>query len=134
MGVDTAALDRQVAEKRAKKEAERAAEMSYAEEQRQIRRVLEMNLLEERQQQQQDRMEVAQVVQVQRDPTLTREWDLNNPDSLKNEQAPRVGDFDPRCGPSSLQMFSGETWQSMAGQLKNYKQCQTWCYNTCATC
>jgi hypothetical protein len=108
LGVDTAALDRQVAEKRAKKEAERAAEMSYAEEQRQIRRVLEMNLLEERQQQQQDRMEVAQVVQVQRDPTLTREWDLNNPDSLKNEQAPRVGDFDPRCGPSSLQMFSGE--------------------------
>ena len=47
LGVDTAALDRQVAEKRAKKEAERAAEMSYAEEQRQIRRVLEMNLLEE---------------------------------------------------------------------------------------
>ena len=108
LGVDVAALDRQVAEKRAKKEAERAAEMSYAEEQRQIRRVLEMNLLEERKQQQQDRMEVAQVVQVQRDPTLTREWDLNNPNALKNEQPPRVGDFDPRCGPSSLQQFSGE--------------------------
>ena len=91
-----------------RKEAERAAEMSYAEEQRQIRRVLEMNLLEERKQQQQDRMEVAQVVQVQRDPTLTREWDLNNPNALKNEQPPRVGDFDPRCGPSSLQQFSGE--------------------------
>ena len=108
LGVDVAALDRQVAEKRARKEAERAAEMSYAEEQRQIRRVLEMNLLEERKQQQQDRMEVAQVVQVQRDPTLAREWDLNNPDALKNEQPPRVGDFDPRCGPSSLQQFSGE--------------------------
>ena len=108
LGVDVAALDRQVAEKRARKEAERAAEMSYAEEQRQIRRVLEMNLLEERKQQQQDRMEVAQVVQVQRDPTLTREWDLNNPNALKNEQPPRVGDFDPRCGPSSLQQFSGE--------------------------
>lgn len=108
LGVDTAALDRQVAEKRARKEAERAADMSYAEEQRQIRRVLEMNLLEERRQQQQDRLEVAQVVQVQRDPTLTREWDLNNPNALKNEKAPRVGDFDPRCGPSSLQQFSGE--------------------------
>ena len=82
--------------------------MSYAEEQRQIRRVLEMNLLEERKQQQQDRLEVAQVVQVQRDPTLAREWDLNNPDSLKNEQPPRVGDYDPRCGPSSIQQFSGE--------------------------
>ena len=108
LGVDVAALDRQVAEKRAKKEAERAAEMSYAEEQRQIRRVLEMNLLEERKQQQQDRLEVAQVVQVQRDPTLAREWDLNNPDALKNEQPPRVGDYDPRCGPSSVQQFSGE--------------------------
>eukprot|EP00943_MAST-04B_sp_MAST-4B-sp1_P008653 g8653.t1 len=108
LGVDTAALDRQVAEKRARKEAERAAEMSYAEEQRQIRRVLEMNLLEERKQQQQDRLEVAQVVQVQRDPTLTREWDLNNPNALKKEKPPRVGDYDPRCGPSSLQQFSGE--------------------------
>jgi len=108
LGVDTAALDRQVAEKRAKKEAERAADMSYAEEQRQIRRVLEMNLLEEKRQQQKDRLEVAQVVQVQRDPTLTREWDLNNPNALKKELPPRVGDYDARCGPSSLQQFSGE--------------------------
>jgi len=36
------------------------------------------------------------------------EWDLNNPDALKHELPGRLGDDDPRLGPSSLQKFAGE--------------------------
>lgn len=38
----------------------------------------------------------------------TREWDLNRPDAKKTDKPARVGDVDPRCGPSSLQKFDGE--------------------------
>lgn len=37
-----------------------------------------------------------------------REFDLWDPNQLKKELPARVGDDDPRCGPSSLQCFSGE--------------------------
>ena len=62
--------------------------MAYADEQRQIRNIMEMNILEERQAQVKERIEVAQAMQLQRDPKLRREWDLNNPDSLKKELPP----------------------------------------------
>lgn len=37
-----------------------------------------------------------------------REYDLNDPDLLKNDKPARVSDDDPRLGISSLQKFSGE--------------------------
>ena len=42
----------------------------------------------------------------------TREFDLNDPDSLKTDKPARISDDDPRCGISSLQMFSGEDLNS----------------------
>jgi len=33
----------------------------------------------------------------------SREWDLNRPDALRNEQPARVSDADPRLGASSMQ-------------------------------
>jgi hypothetical protein len=38
----------------------------------------------------------------------SREWDLNRPDALLQDGPARCGDDDPRCGPSSLQKFTGE--------------------------
>lgn len=46
--------------------------------------------------------------QLQSDKTRGREWDLNDPDTLKKDRPAREGDDDPRCGPSSMQMFDGE--------------------------
>ena len=46
--------------------------------------------------------------QLQGDKTRGREWDLNDPDTLKKDRPAREGDDDPRCGPSSMQMFDGE--------------------------
>lgn len=37
-----------------------------------------------------------------------REWDLNRPDAKRLDVPARLGDDDPRCGPSSLQKFAGE--------------------------
>ena len=41
-----------------------------------------------------------------------REFDLNDPDSLKKEKPARISDDDPRCGISSLQKFAGEDLNS----------------------
>lgn len=46
--------------------------------------------------------------ELQADKTKRMEWDLNDPDALKKEKPARVGDDDPRCGPSGMQMFDGE--------------------------
>ena len=37
-----------------------------------------------------------------------REWDLNRPDAKLMDIPARVGDSDPRCGPSGTQKFDGE--------------------------
>merc|ERR1719169_264082 len=37
-----------------------------------------------------------------------REYDLNDPLAKRKGVPARVGDDDPRCGPSSMQKFSGE--------------------------
>jgi len=37
-----------------------------------------------------------------------REYDLNDPHAKRKGAPARVGDFDPRCGASSMQKFSGE--------------------------
>lgn len=39
---------------------------------------------------------------------LSREWDLNDPQANAKELPARVGDEDPRNGPSSMQKFDGE--------------------------
>jgi len=40
--------------------------------------------------------------------TTNPEFDLNDPLALKKDKPARIGDNDPRCGVSSLQMFEGE--------------------------
>jgi hypothetical protein len=37
-----------------------------------------------------------------------REWELNRPDAKLLDTPARMGDDDDRCGPASLQKFSGE--------------------------
>lgn len=52
--------------------------------------------------------ELAQYWQRQR-RVCPREWDLNDPKSLKKEAPPRTEDYvPPECGASSLQVFSAE--------------------------
>lgn len=57
----------------------------------------------------------------------TREFDLNDPDSLKNDKPARISDDDPRCGISTLQMFSGEDLNSKGRKKLQQEQVREWC-------
>lgn len=52
--------------------------------------------------------DLANFWSVQKEPTLRREWDLSDPNALKNERPARDGLDDPRCGASGAQKFAGE--------------------------
>ena len=51
-----------------------------------------------------------------------REFDLNDPDSLKKDKPARVSDDDPRCGLASLQKFVGEDLNGKAREKLQQEQ------------
>ena len=105
LGVDIAGLDAQVKEKKERIEAEKLADKMYAEQQRQIRDLIELNIIKENADSQATALQVAAAQRAQRDPTLRREWHLNNPNALKSELPPRTGDHDSRLGISMNPQF-----------------------------
>jgi len=108
IGVDKEALDAQVAEKEAQREEERRNRHLGDKDTLEIDRQLKIAEAEKIKQR-------FLLEKESRDFSLTncrkdqsREFDLN--DKLANRKGipARVGDNDPRCGPASLQKFSGE--------------------------
>ena len=59
-------------------------------------------------------------------PDARREWDLQDPDSLKKDKPARVCDEDPRCGPASLQKFDGEDLNNQARRKYQQEQIREW--------
>lgn len=59
-------------------------------------------------------------------PDGRREFDLNDPDSLKKDKPARVSDDDPRCGVASLQKFVGEDLNGKARQKLQQEQAREW--------
>lgn len=59
-------------------------------------------------------------------PYDRREFDLNDPDSLKKDKPARVSDDDPRCGVASLQKFVGEDLNGKAREKLQQEQAQEW--------
>ena len=55
-------------------------------------------------------------------PDGRREFDLNDPDSLKKDKPARVADDDPRCGVASLQKFVGEDLNGKAREKLQQEQ------------
>lgn len=58
----------------------------------------------------------------QQQPDGRREFDLNDPDSLKKDKPARVSDDDPRCGVASLQKFLGEDLNGKAREKLQQEQ------------
>jgi hypothetical protein len=56
----------------------------------------------------------------------TREWDLNDPTTLRQSSPARVSDADPRCGPSGMQRFAGEDLSKAAREAAQQAQCDAW--------
>ncbi|KPA76069.1 putative mitochondrial flagellar protofilament ribbon protein-like protein [Leptomonas pyrrhocoris] len=57
---------------------------------------------------------------------LGREWDLNDPEAKRKDLPARVGDDDPRNGPSSLQKFEGEDLDYAARRAAQQRQQREW--------
>merc|ERR1719392_399529 len=108
IGIDVDSLNKQVEEKRkaAAEEADKDAEAD-----RQTLLVAERGMLLERQvelQRRQKACDDAAYNHAYQRKQFRREYDLSNPDSLKNDLPVRIDDSDPRLGVSSCQIFHGE--------------------------
>lgn len=108
IGVDKPALDQQCADKRAQKEAEAAEEMAAAAHAAmcdEAASAIEQVAAAEAHQKEVD-TKAYSLKYLRKD--MRREYHLSDPLAQKRELPARVGDDDPRCGPSSMQQFSGE--------------------------
>jgi hypothetical protein len=126
IGVDKAALDQQVMEKNAWKEMERRRDNAFAD---------RMLVTEQRVQimdrdVQRARREMNMSVQAYREQMqqkhMRREWDLNDPDTLRKDRPARVGDYDPMLGPSSIQKLAGEDLEYGNRMRKQQQQQAMW--------
>jgi len=108
MGVDKNALDIQCLNKQMQREWERQEKQSEGSNAEAVN--VRLQLIETAKSQKQRESEKAC-----RDWSLEnlhfgarREFALNDPHALKKDLPARLGDDDPRCGPSSMQKFGGE--------------------------
>ncbi|KAG6922600.1 RIB43A domain with coiled-coils 1, partial [Chelydra serpentina] len=108
MGVDVEALRSQVEERKLREEMEKRRDETYDAERVLCDRVAQMLEEEERQRVRRLHQAVQEFREQEQPPATRREWDLYNPEGLRRDQPARVSDYDPRCGPASLQRFAGE--------------------------
>ena len=109
MGVDTASFEEMIKEKEAKKAAERAADKLYANTNQAIRNILEEEHMRVEEEKAARHLETKAAWDVQMEnKEHTTTFELNDPNRFKKDKPARVGDFDPRCGASSMQIFDGE--------------------------
>jgi len=57
---------------------------------------------------------------------LSKEWDLNDPDTLRKDRPARMDDNDPSLGPASLQKFTGEDLDYGNRVRKQQQQQASW--------
>jgi len=127
IGIDVDALNRQVEEKRqhAMQEQEKDKESD-----RQALLVAERGMLLERQvelQRRQKSCDDAAYNHAYQRKQFRREYDLSNPDSLKNDLPVRISDEDPRLGVSSVQVLHGEDPDYGRRVNLQKKQQRDWC-------
>merc|ERR1711998_300306 len=127
IGIDVDALNRQVEEKRqhAMQEQEKDKESD-----RQALLVAERGMLLERQvelQRRQKSCDDAAYNHAYQRKQFRREYDLSNPDCLKNDLPVRISDEDPRLGVSSAQMLHGEDPDYGYRTNLQKKQQRDWC-------
>ncbi|KAG8554715.1 hypothetical protein GDO81_003872 [Engystomops pustulosus] len=120
IGVDVAALEKQVEERRTLERTEKARDQAFDADRDSYDKIA---LMQEQKEQQLSR-DLDQAVLNYRTqnqkPETRREFDLYDPDALKKDRPARISDDDPRCGPASLQKFAGEDLSE-----KNRKELQT---------
>lgn len=126
IGIDKDALNQQVNDKKFMEEMERKRDEAFATDM--IRNDKISVLLDRRQDHDESEMKRAlnEFRSLHQQPDARREWDLQDPESLKKDKPARVNDDDPRCGPASLQKFDGEDLNSKARLKYQQEQLREW--------
>lgn len=119
IGIDKAALDAQVAEKKRRAREEKEEDRAWAEFGGALVDLAASHEVSLAERKAAEDAELKATWRVQRDPATRGEWDLNDPDRLKKDRPPRVGDDDPACGPSGMQKFDGEDIDKAARERAN---------------
>ena len=127
MGIDTNALDAQVAEKRAAAEAEQALEGAY--DQQRLQQDAQLAYIEQERlrAERQKAAYLAQFNATQLGKEKSREYDLNDPRAKLIDLPGRMGDDDARLSVSGMQQFHGEDL-SYAQRVKvQQAELRAWC-------
>ncbi|KAK9816917.1 hypothetical protein WJX72_007072 [[Myrmecia] bisecta] len=126
IGVDAKALAQQVQEKKARELAEAQRDREYARLAQYFDSAVCQNKAEADQKQASINREVQAFQKGAQGVHTTREWDLNRPDALRLDAPARLNDEDARCGPASLQRFSGEDLTVGERVKAQHEQCRDW--------
>lgn len=126
IGIDVDALKAQVEEKRELASREKARNDAF-DNQTLIQQDLIMeNMEKERQLRYKMTCDQDRFRNSQQRPDQCREYDIWRPDLLKVSKPARIGDYDPRLGVSSGQVFDGEDLQVSARLAAQAKQRNEW--------
>jgi len=108
IGVDKEALDAQVAEKQRLKNMDKGADKRGDMDMLQIDKQLKLIEIDKQRQRREQELGCKEYSLQSLNFQSRREYDLNDPLAKRKGVPARVGDDDTRCGPSSMQKFSGE--------------------------
>ncbi|XP_044299666.1 RIB43A-like with coiled-coils protein 1 [Varanus komodoensis] len=114
MGVDVEGLKSQVEEQILRENAEKQRDDAFDADRVQYDKIAQMLEEEERQRKRQLEQAVVKFREEKQQPSMSREWDIHDPEVVRKGSPARVSDDDPRCGPSSMQRFGGEDLQAPA--------------------
>ncbi|GFR41104.1 hypothetical protein Agub_g1749 [Astrephomene gubernaculifera] len=126
IGVDKDALDRQVKEKQDREQADKDRDEAFARLTQYFNDQLTLMQNEADQIRQAYNRDTEAFRQQQQLKHTRREWDINRPDAKQLDLPARVGDDDPRLGPSSLQKFDGEDLTAGDRKDAQIQQCVDW--------
>ncbi|XP_061469987.1 RIB43A-like with coiled-coils protein 1 [Rhineura floridana] len=122
MGVDVEGLKSQVEERKLRENAEKRRDEAFDADRAQCDKIAQMLEEEERQRKRQLNQAVVDFREWEQQPSMSREWDIHDPEAVRKGHPARVSDDDPRCGPSSMQRFTGEDLNALARQKLHKEQ------------
>ncbi|XP_021918477.1 RIB43A-like with coiled-coils protein 1 [Zootermopsis nevadensis] len=126
IGIDLAALEQQITEQKANEEEQHRKDESFEE---QCIRDAKMALLFEKKFEEEKRRineDINTFRAIYQRPENRLEFDLYDPDGLKKSLPARLLDDDPRCGPSSAQIFAGEDLANEDRRKAQRDQYRSW--------
>eukprot|EP00041_Stephanoeca_diplocostata_P017120 m.340709 g.340709 ORF g.340709 m.340709 type:complete len:376 (+) comp20599_c0_seq1:281-1408(+) len=126
VGVDYAAIEAQIEERKLSAAAQAASDEQIAADLREYDRMALLVDRQERERRKARNAENARYLREHQKPETRDSYELNRKDLLRSSQPARVGDVDPRCGLSSMQVFAGEDLGYEERRKAQQNQVQQW--------